>query len=541
MGDAMETFQAVVATALAAARSMSAIVERLQIAPGGHRIPPHSVEAELAVISSILAGSDYRPAESQAALLDAQERVNAQHFYIPANRMMWETLVSMEEQKKPLGLLALTQELRDRNLLDSVGGVGYVTDVSSFVPTAANISYYLDVMREKHALRQIITLGQEAVRRAYEEQSDAPALIEDVQADFTAVSLSKLEDSPLKHIKDEVGRVLDEIENAFKHRGSVQGLATPFVDLDRRTNGMMEGDMVVVAARPSMGKTAFAMNVAEYVASRRETPSRGKNKPPRVYPGYPVAIFSCETSRYRMVRRMLCGRARINLQRLRDGFLKHGKEGGLDQAAILEHATALTAAPIYIDETPALRITDFKARARWAVAKLKARLIVIDYVQLMTVGGKPAESSYERAIELRRISQTIKNTARELNIPIMAVAQLNREAEKSRSGKPSRPRMSHLGECGAFEQDADHIWLLWRPEYYEDDPEKKKKLEGEAEVIIAKNKDGPTKRVKLTFLKEYTHFENRAREDGSMPRLYDPDEESQEEGYHEEPEETDEG
>jgi replicative DNA helicase len=501
--------------------------------PNVHRLPPHSMEAEQGVIGSVLAGSDYRPQESQSALLEAQERISGQHFYVPANRTIWETLVSMEEQKKPLGTISLTQELTDRNLLQSVGGAQYVTHVGTFVPTATNIVYYLDVMREKFALRQIVALGGEAVRKAYEEQDDVPGLIDEVQQNFTAIALSKLDDSPLKHIKDELDEVVEEIENAFRHRGRTRGLATGFADLDRMTNGLLDGELYVLAARPSVGKTTFAMNIAEYVASPRVevTKSRKTGKLHEwKYPGFPVAVFSLETSRYRLVKRMLCGRAHINLKRLRDGHLAQAGGGKLDYGPITKAVSALIHTPIYIDYSPSLRLADFKSRARFAVAKLKAKLLIVDYVQLMTAGGKKSDSPYERAMELTAISRTIKQVGGELNVPVIAIAQLNREPEKSKTG---RPRMSHLRECGAFEQDADHVWLLWRAENYAEDDEEKKELEGQAELHVAKNKDGPTEDVKLTFLKDYTRFESRARDDGSMPEMFTNDPKRWQDDYRE--------
>jgi replicative DNA helicase len=481
--------------------------------PNVQGLPPHSVEAEQGVLGSILSQASLRPSLPPVEILECQEHIGPDYFYVPANRMIWEVLCEMFEKKKALDFITVTQELRDRNLLDGVGGPSYVTDLFAFVPSAANIEYYLDIMRDKYVLREIIACCTEAIRRAYDEQDDVPGLLDEVQEKVTAIALRKLGDSPLKHIKDDVYAVIEEFENAKKHKGRTQGLATGFKDYDRMTSGLGAGEMIVLAARPSMGKTAFAMNIAEYVACARVEREKWN------YAGAPVAVFSLETSRHRLVRRMLCGKSHISLQRLRDGFLEDE-----DIAKITEAASKLGAAPIYIDESPSLRIFDFKARSRYAVVKLGVKLIVIDYVQLMTTGGKPASSPYDRAIELTRISQSIKQVSRELDVPIIAIAQLNREAEKNASGKP---RMSNLRECGAFEQDADLVALLWREEYYITDEKEKAEVEGEAELIVAKQKDGPVGDIKLTFLKEYTRFENRTSD------LYSNNPEERQEGFQE--------
>lgn len=455
---------------------------------------PHSVEGERGILGCVLA--------KPVTILEAQERITPQHFYVPAHRAIWDALVAMSELKKAIDIITVTQELRDRNSLEAVGGASYVSELFAFLPMAPSIEFYIDIVRDKFVLREIISACSEAVRRAYEEQGEVRELLDEVQARITAIALDKIVESPLRQIEENVQGVIEDFENAHKHRGRTLGLSTGFVDLDRMTSGLHPSEMIVLAARPSMGKTALAMNIVEHVALERV--ERGKWK----YPGYAVAVFSLETSRHRLVRRMICGRSRVSLQKLRDGMLTtdRSKHEVTDIDKITKTASEFMHAPIYIDETPALRIFDFKSRSRYAVVKLGVKLIVIDYVQLMTTGGKAAASPYERSIELTRISATIKEVARELNVPIIAIAQLNREAEKNSSGKP---RMSNLRECGALEQDADLVGLIWREEYYEHDEEAKREIEGEAELIIAKQKDGPVGDIKLTFLKEFTRFENR--------------------------------
>jgi replicative DNA helicase len=448
---------------------------------------PHSVEAEQGILGSALLSPN-------SVLMECQEKISEAHFFVPAHKTIYSTLVDCFEKKKPIDLIAFSQELRDRNLLDAVGGASFVTDLFTFVPTAANVDYYIEIVREKFILREVIAACTEAVRRAYEEQDNVHELLDEVQERITSIALDRLSESPVRHIKDDALGVLEEYENAYKHRGRTQGLATGFVDLDRMTSGLNPGDMWVIAARPSMGKTALAMNIAEFVAMSRKD---GKWD----YKGKAVAVFSLETSRRRLVRRLICGRSHVSLQRLRDGMLAED-----DFPVLTKAASAFCEAPIYIDETPGLRLFEFKARARWAAVKLGVKLIVIDYLQLMKSGSKRAE--FSRVLELTEISATIKEVARELSVPVIAIAQLNREAEKHESG---RPKMSHLRECGAVEQDADVIGLIYRQEYYEKDAEAKKEVEGEAELIIAKHKDGPVGTIPLTFLKEFTRFESPAR------------------------------
>lgn len=485
---------------------------------------PHSVEAEQGVLGSILI--------DPVSIFEAQEHLSPEHFYVPAHRVIWDVLVDCLEKKKAVDLITFTQELRDRNLLDSVGGPAFVTNLFTFVPTSANILYYIEILRDKFILRRVIGACTEAVRRSYEEQDEVNLLLDEVEEQITSIALGNCGQSPLVAINDTkdgnsaIQDVIDEMESAHKHRGRTQGLATGFHDFDRTTSGLHPGELVVLAARPSMGKTALAMNIAEHVALRRGC-SCGKVHDSRVMkcaecetwnnPGHPVAVFSLETSRHRLVRRMVCGRAKVSLQKIRNG---HFKESEIQQ--LIAAASKLSEATIYIDDTPSLRIFDFKSRARYAVVSLGVKLIIVDYVQLMTTGAKAAANPYERSIELTRVSQTLKEVARELNVAIIALAQLNREAEKNTSG---RPRMSNLRECGALEQDADVVALIWRQEYYEEDEDAKKECEGEAELIIAKHKDGAVGTIPLTFLKEFTKFESRTKE------LYTNDPDERQEGY----------
>lgn len=450
------------------------------------RILPHSVEAEQGVLGSILK-------EPQHALMECQGKINQEYFYVQAHQTIYGVLEEMAEKKQAIDLITLTQTLDDKNVLEQVGGPVAVTQLFTFVPTAANVTYYLEIVRDKFILRQVIASGTEGVRRAFEEQDDVMTLVDRFQQQVTAIALDRNNTSPLVPVKETVPEVIDQIEKAFEQRGRVQGLQTGFVDFDRMTNGLHPGEMIVIAARPSMGKTALAMNIVETVAFDR---TDGKWE----YKGVPVAVFSLETSRARLVRRQIASRARVSIQKIREGFLAEA-----DFPKLTEAAGKLQTAPIYIDDTPGLRLFELKARLRWAVVKLGVKLAVIDYLQLLKNPSKRAE--FSRVLELTEISAGIKEIGRELNIPIITLAQLNRETEKREGG---RPRMADLRECGAIEQDADLIALLYRPEQYAEDEESKRELCGQAELIIAKQKDGPTGPVHLTFLKEFTRFEDRA-------------------------------
>lgn len=451
-----------------------------------HRTLPHSIEAEQGVIGSALISPN-------EVLMICMEKIGPEYFYVPAHGMIYSVLVELFERKQAIDLVTFTQVLRDKNLLETVGGASKVTELFTFVPTAANLTYYLEIVRDKFILRQVIAVSQEGHRRAFEEQDEVYALVDDFQEKVTAIALDNFKATPLVAVGETVPEVLEEIDNAYNHRGRVQGLETGFVDLDRMTSGLHPGEMIVIGARPSMGKTSLAMNIAEHLAFDR---SDGKWE----YKGVPVAIFSLETSRARLVRRQIASRARVSIQKMRDGFFAER-----DFPALRAAGERLSNAPIYIDDTPGLRLFEFKARLRWAVVRLGVKAAFVDYLQLMKNPSKRAE--FSRVLEVTEISAGVKEIGRELNIPIVVLVQLNRDAEKHESG---RPRMMHLRECGAIEQDADLIALLYRPEVYTEDDEEKKRLEGEAELIIAKQKDGPVGTIHLTFLKEFTRFEDRA-------------------------------
>ena len=463
-----------------AARSGEKVVP---ISPTGsaqdvHRTPPHSVEAEQGVLGSMLIS----PRETIA---ECVEKINEEYFYVPAHRTIYEVLVDLWNTRQGIDLITFTQVLRDRNLLDAVGGPAFVTNLFTFVPTAANVQYYLEIVRDKYILRQIISAATESVRRAYEEQEDVENLLDEVEQKIFDVGEDRFKGQMLS-MKDHAMQAIETIEKLYERKGSITGISTGFVEFDRMTSGLHPSEMVVIAARPSMGKTALAMNIAEYVAINEKLA---------------VGVFSLEMSSQQLVQRLLCSRARVNLQRVRDGFL-----GERDFPSLTAAASKLAEAKMFIDDSASLSILELRAKARRLKAQQDVSLIIVDYLQLLRSTSRRAQDN--RQLEISEISAGLKALAKDLKIPVIVVAQLNRQPEQRTGGKP---RLSDLRESGSIEQDADLVGLLVRPEMYEEDEEARVEKAGEAELIIAKQRNGPVGEIPLTFLKEYTRFETRAR------------------------------
>jgi replicative DNA helicase len=451
--------------------------------PDIHRAFPHSVEAEQGVLGSMLISP-------RDIIADVVEKINERYFYIPAHQTIYTVLVDLWNAGQGIDLITFTQVLRDRNLLDTVGGPSFVTSLFTFVPTAANVGYYLAIVRDKYILREIISACTEGARRSYEEQDEVDDLLDEVEQKIFAVGEDRFKGETLT-MKDQVMDAIEAIEKLWEQKGSLTGLATGFTEFDRMTSGLHSAEMIVIAARPSMGKTAFVMNVVEHVA---------------VHEKRPVAVFSLEMSSQQVVQRMLCSRARVNLKKVRDGFLADSDFDKLTNAA-----AKLAEANIYIDDTAGLNILELRAKARRLKSKHAIQLIVIDYLQLLRSTSRRGQEN--RQIEISEISAGIKGLAKELNIPIIVAAQLNRNPEIRTGESKGRPRLADLRESGAIEQDADLVGLLVRQEYYADTEEEKDETEGKADLIIAKQRNGPTGDVPLTFRKEFTRFEDRAREE----------------------------
>ena len=443
-----------------------------------HRTPPNSVEAEQGVLGSMLISP-------RDTIAECVEKINEEYFYVPAHQTIYTVLVELWNAGQAIDLITFTQVLRDRNLLESLGGAAFITGLFTFVPTAANVQYYLDIVRDKYILREIIAAATESVRRAYEEQDEVNNLLDEVEQRIFAVGEDRFKGQMLT-MKDQVMEAIESIEKLYERKGGITGISTGFVEFDRMTSGMHGAEMIVIAARPSMGKTALVMNIAEHVAVQEKLP---------------VGVFSLEMSSQQLVQRLLCSRARVNLQKVRDGFLAER-----DFPSLTAAASKLAEAKIFIDDSAGLSILELRAKARRLRAQQDVQLLIVDYLQLLRSTSRRAQDN--RQLEISEISAGIKGLAKELKIPIIVVAQLNRQPEARSGGKP---RLSDLRESGSIEQDADLVGLLVRPEIYEEDEEARAEKAGEAELIIAKQRNGPVGEIPLTFLKEFTRFETRAR------------------------------
>ncbi len=444
------------------------------------RALPSSDDAEKGVLSCMIQDPD-------VALGAAQERLKAEQFHQHKHRVLFELLIDLRDKGKPIDPVSLQQTLADRNLMAEIGGPGTVGELLNFVPTPAHIHYYMEIVLNKHVLRCMIDVCTNCTVRAFDEQEDVAGLLDDAEKNILAIRDAVEGGREMADMKKRVAKAFESIETMIENPNALNGLPTGYRDLDDMTNGLHGSEMFIIAARPSMGKTSFVMNIVEHVAVDHKKP---------------VAVFSLEMSGDQLVQRLICSRARINMRELRTGFLKNNDFPRLTQAC-----SDLRDAPIYIDDTPSLSIGEFKAKARRLWKAYKIEMIAIDYLQLMRSTSKRAGEN--RQIEIAEISSGLKAVAKELDIPILVLAQLNRNVE-GRSG--NKPRISDLRESGSIEQDADVVALLHRPEYYADGAEAREEAQGEVELIIAKQRNGPTGEVPLTFIKEFMRFENRAPE-----------------------------
>ena len=448
--------------------------------PDIHRSLPQSLDAEKGVLCSALLSPG-------SVLGECIERLEENHFYHPAHQIIYREMIALQNAAKPVDFITLTQVLKDKGELDKAGGAAAISELFTFVPTASNADYYIDIVREKFLLRQLIQTCTDFAARAYDEQGEVRMLLDEAESKVMQIGEERFK-GVFADMRTEVMKAIESIEALYKNRGGLTGLPTGFKKLDEMTGGLRGSEMFVVAARPSMGKTAFAMNIAEHVA---------------VQAGKPVGVFSLEMSASQLVQRLLCSHARVNLKHVRDGFLS-----AHDTNKITKSAQVLAKSSIYIDDTAGISILELRAKARRMKDRHGIELIVIDYLQLLRSTSKRGQDN--RQIEISEISNGIKALAKELDIPIIVLAQLNRNPDARTGASKGRPRMSDLRESGSIEQDADIVTLLVRSEVYEDDEDEKKEKAGEAELIIAKQRNGPIGDVPLTFLKEFTRFEDRA-------------------------------
>jgi replicative DNA helicase len=450
-------------------------------APRLDRLPPHALEAEQGVLGCILLS----PGENLGLCLEKLKGAAA-IFYDLRHQSIFEVLLEMYEQKQAIDLITLQQRLKDKGQLEAVGGLAYLSSLQDAVPSAANMAYYLDIIREKYLLRKMIQTCTSVIGRVHEHEGEVESLLDEVERDVLRINEERVE-TQSQTIKELVHKAINIIEDFHQRKGALTGLGTGFVDLDKLTSGLHQGEMIVIAARPSMGKTSLAMNIAEHVA---------------VDLRMPVGVFSLEMTAESLVLRMLCSRARVNLRDIREGFLAER-----DFPRLTASAGKLANAPLFIDDTPALSILQLRARGRRMMQQYGLKLFVIDYLQLLHSTSRRAEN---RQQEIADISNGIKALAKELQVPVIVLSQLNREIEKEKNRKP---RLSDLRESGAIEQDADLVGLLYKASGGEDDdgnaPEETDAVA--VSLLIAKQRNGPTGEVNLTFLKGYTRFESAAK------------------------------
>jgi len=442
------------------------------------RVPPHNLAAEQAVLASILLNNDL--------MNSALEILRPEDFYQGAHRTLFSVMLDLYDKGRAIDQLTLSTALNDRGVEGEVGGLAYLSDLIQNVPTTANVSEYARLVKNTAILRKAIAVAQQITTSAFQGVSEVDEFLDQTEQAIFAIAEEKIK--PSYYTMAEMAKEsMKEIEKLYEKKELITGVPSGYRDLDQLTSGFQRSDMVIIAARPSMGKTAFCLDVARNASVKHKLP---------------VAIFSLEMSRHQLALRMICSDARVNSKRLRSGYLAQD-----EMNRIVASVGRLSEAPIYIDDSDSLTALELRARARRLKKEKDIGLMVVDYLQLMR-GTSYRSSSDNRVQEVSEISRSLKSLAKELNIPVLAISQLSRSVE-NRTDK--RPLMSDLRESGALEQDSDLILFIYREEMYTkgDTPEDKK---GIAEVIIGKHRNGPTGEVKLAFLSPYTRFEDLAKD-----------------------------
>jgi len=434
------------------------------------RVLPHSVEAEQSVIGSMIIDRE--------AIVVASELITEEDFYNKQYGILFQSMWELNNEGSPVDLVTLQNRLREKNVPPEVSSLEFVRELITAVPTSANIKYYANIVAEKSMLRKLIRLNEEIANTCYAGTESLEAILEDTEKRvFQLVQKRSTEDYvPIRQV---VMNAMDRIEAAAKNRGSVTGIPTGFLDLDYRTAGMQPSDLILLAARPSMGKTALALNIAQYMAFKKD---------------YTVAIFSLEMSKEQLVNRMFSLESNVDAQKLRTGQLNDQ-----EWERLIESAGVIGKSNLIIDDTPGISISELRSKCRKYKLEHNLSIIMIDYLQLMTgsVGGR----NDSRQQEISDISRSLKALARELGVPVVALSQLSRAVEQ----RPDhRPMLSDLRESGAIEQDADVVMFIYRDDYYNHDTDRK----GISEIIIAKQRNGPIGTVELAWLPEYTKFAN---------------------------------
>ena len=433
------------------------------------RMPPQNIEAEQAVLGAIFLES--------SALTLASEILIPEDFYRASHQKIFNAMLKVADKGEPVDLVTVTAELADAKMLEEIGGVSYLSELANSVPTAANVEYYARIVEEKSILRRLIRTATAIAQEGYTREDEIDSLLNEAEKRIMEVSQRK-NAGAFQNIKDILVQTYDNIEMLHNRKGEITGIPTGFTELDRMTAGFQRSDLIIVAARPSVGKTAFALNIAQNVATKTD-----EN----------VAIFSLEMSAQQLVMRMLCAEGNINAQNLRTGKLTPEDWGKLTMAM-----GSLSNAGIYIDDTPGIRISEIRAKCRRLKQESGLGMVLIDYLQLIQGSGRNREN---RQQEVSEISRSLKALARELEVPVIALSQLSRGVEQRQD---KRPMMSDIRESGSIEQDADIVAFLYRDDYYDKESENKNIIE----IIIAKQRNGPVGTVQLAFIKEYNKFVN---------------------------------
>ena len=434
------------------------------------RILPHSIDAEKAVIGSMIMDAD--------AVVAASEMITGDDFYQRQYGILFDAMIELYNEGKPVDVLTLQERLKMKDVPEEFSSIEFISELVSSVPTSANVRHYAQTVSDDATLRRLIRVNEEIANTCYQHRESLDEIMNTTEKRIFDVLQKKSTDEYVP-IKDVVLSVIDKIEAAARHKGTVTGLATGFYDLDYKTSGLQPSDLILIAARPSMGKTAFVLNLAQYMCVRNHVPT---------------AIFSLEMSKDQLVNRILSMESKVDSQSMRTGTLQPA-----DWEKLIESAGVISTAPLIIDDTPGISITELRSKCRKYKLENDLGLVIIDYLQLMTGGSRKQES---RQQEISEISRSLKALAREINAPVIALSQLSRACE---TRPDHRPMLSDLRESGAIEQDADVVMFLYRDDYYNKDTDKK----NISEVIIAKQRNGPIGTVELVWLPNYTKFANK--------------------------------
>ena len=434
------------------------------------RVPPHSIEAEQSVVGAMLMDRD--------AITVAAEIICGDDFYQKAYGVIFDSVVELFNEGKPVDLITLQNRLREKAVPEEISSLEFVRDLVTAVPTSANVKYYAEIVSEKATLRRLIKMNEAIADECYQGQEPLEAILERTEKQVFELVQNRGGNGEYVPIKQVVLNALEKIEKASKSKGTVTGIPTGFIDLDYKTSGLQPSDLILVAARPSMGKTAFVLNIAQHVAFKQNRT---------------VAIFSLEMSKEQLVNRLFSLESYVDAQLLRTGNLKDS-----DWEKLIEGAGTIGNSELIIDDTPGISIAEMRSKCRKYKLEHDLKLIIIDYLQLMSGSGRGSDS---RQQEISDISRSLKALARELSVPVIALSQLSRAVEQ----RPDhRPMLSDLRESGAIEQDADVVMFIYRDDYYNHDSE----MKGISEIIIAKQRNGPIGTVNLVWLPQYTKFAN---------------------------------